>query len=338
MMEALQPVAERWAEGSAMNTAVKIAGFATALAAAFGGAYGVGSAVGPSGAGPAPTAHTEREGHRPDGGGGARGGFGGEAPVGGLRVVEDGYALDLATPRIAAGEEAELRFTVRDGDGRPVTAYRAEHGRELHLILASRDLATYRHLHPVRAGDGTWSAPVELPRAGDYRVFADFTPDAEGAGGVTLGADLAVSGAYEPAALPEPSPRATVDGYTVTLDGALRPGRESTLGLEVTRGGRPVTDLEPHLGASGHLVALRAGDLGYLHVHPEGAPGDGAAGAGPVVSFATTAPSSGTYRLFLEFKHDGKVRTAAFTVTAGAGRGTDAPAPGAGHGEGPHGH
>ncbi|NKX51639.1 hypothetical protein HER39_13910, partial [Arthrobacter deserti] len=39
----------------------------------------------------------------------------------------------------------------------------------------------------------------------------------------------------------------------------------------VTRGGQPVKTLEPYLGAYGHLVALRAGDLAYLHVHPEGA-------------------------------------------------------------------
>jgi hypothetical protein len=32
------------------------------------------------------------------------------------------------------------------------------------------------------------------------------------------------------------------------------------------------------------------------------------------VRFATTVPSAGTYRLFLDFQHDGVVRTAAFTV------------------------
>ena len=41
------------------------------------------------------------------------------------------------------------------------------------------------------------------------------------------------------------------------------------LTLTVTKDGQPVTDLQPYLGAYGHLVALRAGDLAYLHVHPE---------------------------------------------------------------------
>lgn len=109
----------------------------------------------------------------------------------------------------------------------------------------------------------------------------------------------------------------TVDGYEVTLDGALRPGAGSELKLEVEKDGEPVTDLQPHLGAYGHLVALRAGDLAYLHVHPNGEPGDGRTESGPEVSFTATAPSKGAYRLFLDFRHEGKVRTAAFTVHAG---------------------
>ncbi|GAA2433410.1 hypothetical protein [Streptomyces macrosporus] len=312
-----------------MNTALKITAFTAALAASFGAAYGVGSAVDPV-ADPVPAAHAERGGHderdehdeRQEGG--HRKGGHADTPAGGLNVSEGGHTLDLATPRVPAGKATELRFTVRDDRGRPVTDYRTEHGKELHLILASRDLDTYRHLHPVRAADGTWSTPVKLPEAGDYRVFADFTPAAKGATNLTLGADLAVSGAYEPAAPPEPSARATVDGYTVTLDGALRPGEASGLDLTVAKDGRPVTDLEPYLGAYGHLVALRSGDLAYLHVHPGGAPGDGTTAPGPTVSFTATAPSDGTYRLFLDFKHDGEVRTAAFTVTTdreGKGRG-----------------
>ncbi|PGH49390.1 hypothetical protein [Streptomyces sp. Ru87] len=308
-----------------MNTALKITAFAAALTASFGAAYGLGYAVDPVAAGTAPAAHTGHEEDRrdddtaagPEHGKAGHGRDGRpEAASGGLSVSEGGYTLDLATPRVPAGQKTELRFTVRDRDGRPVTAYRTEHGKQLHLILASRDLDTYRHLHPARAADGTWSTPVQPADAGDYRVLAGFRPRAEGAPPLTLGADLAVSGAYEPGEPPEPSTRAGVDGYTVTLDGALRPGAARELELTVTRDGRPVTDLQPHLGAYGHLVALRSGDLAQLHVHPNGEPGDGTTEPGPAVSFTATAPSSGTYRLFLDFKHDGKVRTAAFTVTA----------------------
>ena len=97
------------------------------------------------------------------------------------------------------------------------------------------------------------------------------------------------------------------------LTGALTPGTTSKLTLTVDRGGVPVTDLQPYLAAYGHLVALRQGDLAYLHVHPD----DSVTSAGPNIVFYAEVPSAGTYRLYLDFKHGDVVRTAEFTVVAG---------------------
>ncbi|MFF5967786.1 hypothetical protein ACFY64_29505 [Streptomyces collinus] len=319
-----------------MNTGLRITTFAAALAATFGAAYGVGQGVGPVVADNPPKHQGEHTRPTPEGKKG--GGHSGHdtPPAGGLQISEGGYTLDLRTSRVTAGERTDLRFTVRDTGGRAVTAYQREHDKELHLIVASRDLVTYRHLHPTRAADGTWSTPVDLPRAGGYRVFADFTPAAKDAQNLTLGADLAASGPYRARQLPPESATARVDGYEVRLTGALRRGRASELKLKVSRDGKPVTALQPYLGAYGHLVALRSGDLAYLHVHPNGEPGDGTTRPGPDISFTATAPSSGSYRLFLDFRHDGKVHTAAFTARAGE----VAPESGTpeGHADDGHGH
>ncbi|MEV5447693.1 hypothetical protein AB0N23_35035, partial [Streptomyces sp. NPDC052644] len=72
--------------------------------------------------------------------------------------------------------------------------------------------------------------------------------------------------------------------------------------------GRPAA-LERYLGAYGHLVALRDGDLGYLHVHPGPGP------ATDTVTFWLTAPGPGSYRIYLDFQVAGVVRTAEFTLT-----------------------
>ncbi|MFI9213029.1 hypothetical protein ACIGW7_33485 [Streptomyces sp. NPDC053253] len=318
-----------------MNTGVKITAYAAALAATFGAAYGVGTGVGPveepkkaehgeHAAAPAPSKSAAADGHA-----GHEAGATAEAPAaanlpGGLQVSDGGYTLALETPTPATGKSV-LKFSIKDAAGKKVTAFTTEHGKELHFIVASRDLNTFRHLHPVKAADGTWTTPVDLPAAGGYKAFADFKPAAPGAKGVTLGADLSVPGAYAPRPMPAIAPTANVDGYQVRLGGTLDPGKAGELKLTVTKAGKPVTDLEPYLGAYGHLVALRDGDLAYLHVHPnEGGPG-------PDVSFTATAPSAGTYRLFLDFQHEGKVRTAAFTVTAGTGSGSGT---GAGNGAG----
>jgi hypothetical protein len=149
-----------------------------------------------------------------------------------------------------------------------------------------------------------------------YRAFADFAPNGRGEGALTLGVDLFVAGQYRPAVLPAPARTAQVDGYAVTLDGALKPGTSSPVTLTVTRNGQPVTDLQLYLAAYGHLVVLRAGDLVYLHVHPDGEPGDGKTKAGPGIKFFAEVPSAGTYRLYLDFRHQNVVRTAAFTAAA----------------------
>ncbi len=89
-------------------------------------------------------------------------------------------------------------------------------------------------------------------------------------------------------------------------------------------------------------MALRDGDLAYLHVHPAGEPGDGVTAAGPDITFYATAPSAGDYRLFLDFQHGDVVRTAEFTVRAGdtgtAPTGTGSPAAGDADGHGDDGH
>ncbi|PZF79829.1 hypothetical protein [Jiangella anatolica] len=304
-----------------MNAPAKLGVYALCLAGAFGLAAGAGRIVGPIGedeAAPA-AAHAEEEsgmdGHGDTAAEGEAGGHaeesGGEHLPGGLMVSDRGYTFALTADTLPAGPDRPVSFTIEGPDG-PVTEYDVEHEQELHLIAVRRDLTGYQHVHPVRAADGTWSAPLDLT-SGDWKLFADFSTGGEA---LTLGTDLSVPGDYQPAALPAPSTTAEVDGYTVTLDGHLDAGVESKLTLSVSRDGVPVTDLDPYLGAYGHLVALRDGDLAYLHVHPEGEPGDGVTPPGPDVSFFATAASAADYRLFFDFEHDGVVRTAEFTVTA----------------------
>ncbi|MFJ6623340.1 hypothetical protein ACIQOW_37965 [Kitasatospora sp. NPDC091335] len=300
-----------------MNTPLRITAFAAGLAAAFGLALGVGHATG-SGPAAKPASHT---GHP---GSGTGGGAAAEHLPGGLQVSERGYTLSVENPFVTAGSPTDLRFRILGTDGKPVTAYQQQHEKDLHLIVAPRDLSTFQHLHPTLAADGTWSAPTAVPAAGEYRVFADFTP-AGASEGLTLGADLHAAGDLRPAPLPETGRTVTVDGYTVTLGGDLTPGRSGPLTLSVSKDGKPVTDLQPYLGAYGHLVALRAGDLAYLHVHPD------TSAPGPEIGFTTTAPSTGSYRLFLDFKHQDTVRTAAFTVTTNGAAAPAAPAPTAEH-------
>jgi hypothetical protein len=291
-----------------MNTPVKLAAFVLGLAAVFGAALGLGAVVGPG------SASAESAGHGDSGG---HGGDTGHTPVApalpaGLQTTEDGYTLELLQDALGAGTATSVAFRVLDAHGSPVTDFDIAHDEDLHLVAVRRDLSGFQHVHPDLGADGVWTTSLDLS-PGSWRLFADFVPGADNENHI-LGADLAVAGSFEPAPLPAPTATADVDGYTVVLTGTLDAGAETELQLSVSRDGVPVTDLQPYLGSYGHLVVLRAGDLGYLHVHPLGEPGDPAVAPGPHIDFATTAPSAGTYRLFLDFKHGDVVRTAAFTV------------------------
>lgn len=164
-----------------MHTELRITVFEAALATPFGTAYGLGGTADAISPEPKNRAHGAHVGPESTPGGARRT----------MAVMKLRHPGAYRSPRAATPSTCGLRGwkpvrrrsratpsyrTGPDRTGRKVTAYQREHGKELHPILASRDLTVYRCLHPARAADGTWSTPVELPKAGSYRAFADFKP------------------------------------------------------------------------------------------------------------------------------------------------------------------
>lgn len=306
-----------------MNAPQRLGAFGAGLVALFAGAFVAAGAVVPESTVAAWSTRVEDE-KRHEGTDSMNmtgtAGTAGVTPVHGPALEQDGLLLSpVEAPGEvgAAGAAGTLSFSVAAADGTAVTGFETAHDKKLHLIVVRTDGAHFRHVHPTMSADGVWSVPWTWEAAGTYRVFADFVPAATGEN-LTLSRTVDVAGAFSP----EPTTVAaadTVDGYTATLTGDLSASGASTLTATVTRDGAPVTTLEPYLGAYGHLVALREGDLAYLHVHPEGdepAPGST---SGPDVEFMTEAPTPGRYLLYLDFKVDGKVRTAQFVLdTAGS--------------------
>ncbi|HIY67535.1 MAG TPA: heavy-metal-associated domain-containing protein [Candidatus Agrococcus pullicola] len=233
----------------------------------------------------------------------------------GLSIAQDGHRLaDLSTPD-RAGESGELSFTVVGPGGDAVTDFDLEHEKELHLIVVRADGKHFRHVHPERDDEGVWSIPWEWDAAGSHRVFADFVPGETGEG-LTLSTTVQVAGDFQPQSPDEVVAETSVNGYDVTVTGELVAGSSSLLTMTITRDGEAVTALEPYLGAFGHLVALRDGDLAYLHVHPhadEPLPGET---SGPEIVFEATAPTEGRYLLFLDFLIEGEVHTAELVLDA----------------------
>lgn len=237
----------------------------------------------------------------------------------GLAVAGDGYQLVPEQTTLRAGEAVSYRFRIVGDDGETVREFDVEHERRMHLILVRRDFVGFQHLHPRQLDDGSWEVEADLREPGVYRVFADF---ATAGRPWTLAADLFVPGDFQPQPLPRVAATDSAgDGYEVFLESDTpRAGATTSVEFTVSRNGEELSSVERYLGADGHLVALREHDQAFLHTHPEGEPG----GAGPI-SFAVEYPTPGRYRLFLQFRSEGAVRTVAFTQEVGeVGAGADA--------------
>jgi hypothetical protein len=299
-----------------MSVAAKLATFTVLLAALFGGGAAAGGLIDPG------TPFSQADGPRTAGHGRAgMNTMGGErstgshramsSPVRGLAVAENGTRLVVEDAELDLGRTQQLRFRIVDDRGRAVRGFDVENTKKMHLIVVRRDATGFQHVHPTMRQDGTWSTPLRLADAGSYRMFADFsyrdTP-------TTLAADLRVDGRAELASLPSARAIAKSDGgYDVRLEsGVARAGEESELRFIITRHGQAV-QVQRYLGADGHLVALREGDLGYLHVHPVEAGHAENDNHDDSVGFEATFPTAGSYRLFLQFQHEGHVQTVAFT-------------------------
>jgi hypothetical protein len=199
-------------------------------------------------------------------------------------------AAPLAIP---AGKPATWTLKIVDSEsGDPVQEFENVHEKLLHLIVVSTDLTWFNHLHPEYQGNGVFTIEATLPRAGSYKLYADYTPkgktqevaqhefatdgtqptptqifpvhDTAGAGGWIV---------RETAARPEGEPEAAGEAsYQVALMPMpikLTPNTDVMLHFQVREAnGKPVNDLEPYLGALGHAVLLSSDTKVYLHTHP----------------------------------------------------------------------
>lgn len=215
----------------------------------------------------------------------------------------------------AAGRPAELHLTARGPGGDPVKDFAVVHEAKVHLIVVRDGLDTFAHLHPDIDAGGRMTVAYAFPTGGTYRLFADYQP----AGGrpATAAAEVKVTGDAPPAPplTPNVPGRVTGDGLAaeVSVDPAVT-GRPATVRFTLSdAAGAPVTDLQPYLGAMGHLTVISADGRDYVHAHPADGPPTG----GNVVSFQAHFPRAGTYKGWGQFRRADRVHTVPFVVKVG---------------------
>jgi hypothetical protein len=253
---------------------------------------------------------------------------GGQIEIGAAKT----YHLARFSPQqFAAGRPQQLSFTIEQPSGAPLTKYRTGPGPHtgVHLIIVRSDLGAIVHQHPPIGADGRITQAVTLPTPGRYRVVVDTYPALSGPlRNFQLFRSITARGKYVPQPLPPFSPNVTVDGYRFTLHKPppLQAIKPAFLQLSVTRpDGSPAT-FRPWFGALAHAIFFRSGSLDYFHTHVCTAGMTGCTSVlGPTQVTGTATrpgqlrvgvllPVSGTWRLFLQCKVDGRILTAPFTL------------------------
>lgn len=213
-------------------------------------------------------------------------------------------------PSSTAG--ALIRLAVKKNDGTPIQDFDVTHEKLLHLIVIGKDLSYFHHIHPAYRGDGVFEIENDFPAGGEYRVIADFQPT--GGDAMTKMEWIRVDGEQtEPVpVVPDASLDKTFGDKRVTL-AIDNPGakKDSTLKFVIEDGktGDPITDLEPYLGAIGHVVVLSEDGQRYVHAHA-----DEDQGSGPEARFETEFPNAGKYKIWGQFQRNGEVFTVSYVV------------------------
>ncbi|GGD65806.1 hypothetical protein [Paenibacillus nasutitermitis] len=221
-------------------------------------------------------------------------------------------AWKLSDENPQPGKTTTITVQIDDERGKPVKEFDINHEKQMHLIVVSRDLASFDHIHPVYNGNGQFQVKTAFPAAGDYKLIADYMP--AGGSAVNNSTWVAVRGTASKAVPVEPDKILvkTVNGVKVELTyDHLMAGMDLELTFHLTdaRSHEPIKDLEPYLGAVGHVVILNSEVQKYLHVHPM----EEKAG-GPDAKFMTSFPEGGIYKVWGEFKRKGETFLVPFVI------------------------
>ncbi len=236
------------------------------------------------------------------------------------------YYVEFATkPNAKAGEATTLHFAIRDTKTKAlVKDFDEAHTKIFHLIVVSKDLAWFLHEHPTQQEDGTFKQEITFPFGGAFRAFADVAP--QNAGSQVLSVSLTVGGSNSNtlSALKETPKTQTVDGVQALFKLNENPvpiGKTTvvTFILKDNSTGKPITDLEPYLGAYGHLMIIHQDGQTFVHSHPMEDEVGIAMSRGGTIAFNARFPKPGTYKAWGQFQRGGKVLTIPFVTEVKGG-------------------
>lgn len=225
--------------------------------------------------------------------------------AGGHRAGEAMELMVSTKPQeLQVGQPTKLSLMLHDAAGKMLKEFDVTHEKLAHFILIREGLDEFAHVHPEVDAKGNITIEHTFPVAGNYHVFLDYQP--KGGAAATAHQQINVLGdvAAAPALQVNVPGNIAIDNLVAKV--SLKSGSENTVASFELRDadGTAVTDLQPYLGAMGHLVVVSADGAKYVHAHPlTETPGSNE------VKFAVHFPAPGLYKMWGQFQRDDKIIT-----------------------------
>lgn len=213
------------------------------------------------------------------------------------------------------GQPAQIAFKLIDSaTGKPLgpEALSVTQTEKLHTMVVDQALRDYHHLHPqYDAQTGLFTGHFIPNGPGPYMAWNDFTPT-HSTTPIHQRIDLPSDVPARTASI-LPTSSASVDGLSihVATETPLRAGSDGMLNVKITDAqGRPATNLQPIMGAYGHLAGFSADGRHFIHSHPL-TPIDQPLSDG-TLQFHLRPEQAGMTKFFLQLQQDEKVITLPF--------------------------
>ncbi|WP_373228634.1 hypothetical protein [Cohnella sp.] len=218
----------------------------------------------------------------------------------------------LSTENPKPNTDTAITIQIQDNEGKPIDKFDINHEKKMHLIVVSKDLSFFDHIHPEYTGDGKFVVTTQFPDSGDYKLFADYVPTGSSATSQSEWVSVNGTASELTEIIPETNFVKTINDINITLSfDHLMAEKDLNLTFNMVdaKTKKPITDLQPYLGAVGHVVIISADAEQYLHVHPTDEKAKG-----PDAQFMTKFPKSGLYKIWGQFQRNGKTFIVPFVV------------------------
>ncbi|HEY7293054.1 MAG TPA: hypothetical protein VH583_24680 [Vicinamibacterales bacterium] len=257
------------------------------------------------------------------------------------------------TPQAAETLTLSIRDPRWTGEPNPLARYNAllpDHGKLMHLFLVGESGDAMAHLHPVARSTAALDFDTHLPALppGTYRVYADIVHESGYA--QTLVNRVDVPDLKAPTESPTDPDDSSFTGHavgesaTAAFDwgngvrlewnrgnAAFAQGDEHLLTFAARNAEGAIIDVPPYMGMVAHVVVASRDGSVFAHLHPSGSISMAALqkfSGGSIadhsghdmpmpasVEIPYAFPKAGAYRIWVQMKPEGIVKTAAFDLT-----------------------